>query len=299
MRWLAILFVLLSGVLVVPAQAKVPAWAAAGKVPTPTFSDIHLAYMRIVVNESGFKSLADQDGILQAMLWNGGGRKAGRNRHGQGYGLDYTRLMKRMASHSKRTFPPHSKFLLKTSAERALLVKRQTRLNKWTSTLQLDCSEPEGWPKKKLDGVTSMDPWGSNYGKRCRLVVETTRAFLKGKYESFCTDEPTTWGSVPDIYRPGGPRDGGWLEIHCDRPNPKNPDEDCNQLTKAELRNSKTCAKNHFWTWLKFRSEKGRTPVVDSKVPEEETKNKKKEKRDAEGAVSTGGNEAASGRSES
>jgi len=245
------LALLLLGLSVAGVHAdSISARVAASVMPVPTFAEVHRAYMRIVVNESGFRNLADQDGILRSMLWSGGGRRPGRSGRGTGYGLDYRALMKRMAAHSKRTFPLDSKFLLMTSAERTVLAKRQTRLNRWTSTLQLDCSEPKGWPKTKRDGSRAMDPWRAAYGERCELVVETTRAFLKGRMKSHCDEQPTTWGSVPDTYRPGGPLENGWLEIVCDRPNPDKPEEDCDKLAGRALLNSTTCARNHFWSWL-------------------------------------------------
>jgi len=265
MRWLRILFMLLcfGGAAFSVRAEQVPARLAAAVMPVPTFDDVHRAYMRIVVNESGFKSLADQDGILQALLWRGGGRKAGRRGYGYGWGLDYRSLMKRMIAHSRRTFPPDSKFLTVTHVQRLRLEKRQTRRNRWTSTLQLDCSEPEGWPEMKRDGSRRMDPWRSHYGKRCRLVVETTRAFLQGRMETHCDGDPTTWGSVSDIYRPGGAHDNDWLEISCDRPHPKNPDYDCDKLTRQQLLNSKFCAKNHFWTWLEKEQGDGEGTVSE------------------------------------
>jgi hypothetical protein len=268
-----LLALLLLGLSVVPVHAEqISARLASAVMPFPTFAELHRAYVRIVVNESGFKSIADQDGILKALLWRGGGRKAGRRGRGKGYGLDYRRLMRRMASHSKRTFPVNSRFLVFTPAQRAALARRQTRQNKWTSTMQLDCSRPVGWPKLKRDGSRRMDPWRSHYGKRCQLVVETTRAFLQGRLASYCDGRPTTWGSVPDIYRSGGAHDNDWLEIICDRPNPDDPDEDCGTLTKAELLNSITCARNTFWSWLE------------------------KENRDGEGTVSARRDDARSGR---
>jgi len=237
-----------SALLSLPVSADpkvVPARLAALKFPTPTFDDLHERFVAIVVNESGFKSIADQDGMLQALLHGGGGRKSGRRYRGQGYGLDYTKLMRQMARHSKRTFPVNSKFLMLTAPQRAWLGKRQTRLNKWTSTLKLDCSEPTGWPKEKPDG-TPMLPW-RYFTERCQLLIETTRAILKGRVHSFCDGRPTTWGSIWDIERPGGALDRGWTEVHCDRP-PDNP-ETCGQKTKLELWNGTTCARNTFWTW--------------------------------------------------
>jgi len=243
-----------SALLALPVFADpkvVPARLAALKIPTPTFDDVHERFVAIVVNESGFKSVADQDGILQSLLHGGGGRKHDRRYRGQGYGLDYTKLMRQMARHSKRTFPANSRFLTLTMAQRLRLARRQTRLNRWTSTLKLDCSDPSGWPEKKPDG-TPMLSWRL-FRERCQRLVETTRAVLQGKVQSYCDGRPTTWGSIWDIRKPGGALDRGWTEVHCDRP-PDNP-ETCEQLTKLELWNSKTCARNTFWTWATIDKE--------------------------------------------
>ena len=232
------------------ASGQVSAKLASAELPTPTFDELHRAFVRISANESGFFSLPDQDGILRAMLFGGGGgRKASRNQKGQGYGLDYAKLMRRMARHSKRTFPADSKFLLMTDARRVSLQERQTRLNKWTSTLQLDCQEPAGWPKTTPSGEAMMS-WPLVYQERCELLVRTTRQVLKGRVKSFCDGQPTTWGSERDITQPGGALDKGWTEIHCDRP-PMDP-VSCAQKTKLEIWTSTSgCARNTFWTWLK------------------------------------------------
>lgn len=243
--WLIAVLVL-SGLAVARAES-VPAHLASRVFPTPTFADVHERFMAIAANESGFKSIADQDGILRALLHGGGGRRAGRHGRGQGYGLDYTKLMRQMARHSKRTFPANSQFLLLTTAQRTWLTKRQTRQNKWASTLKLDCSEPEGWPEKKRDG-SPMVSWRYGFRKRCLKLVETTRLVLQGRVRSYCDGQPTTWGSVPDIRRPGGALDQGWVEVHCDRP-PDSP-ETCEELSRQELLNSTTCARNTFWTWM-------------------------------------------------
>lgn len=230
----------------VPVRAdQISSFIASKQIPIPTFNDIHERFAAIIINESGFKSFADQDGILRALLWNGGGRKSSRNKKGQGYGLDYQKLMKRMAAHSTRIFPSDSKFLNITSEQRILLFKRQTIQNRWTSTLKLDCSEPSGWPE-------TYPSWKHHYGKRCKLVIRTTRAFLRGRIKSYCTGQPTTWGSPADVNRPGGPRDKGWKEIFCNR----SSSEYCYELTKKELLNSATCARNQFFNWLEIKKEK-------------------------------------------
>lgn len=239
-----------AGILVQPANAdpqSVSARLASVSYPVPTFAELHERFAALCVNESGFISIPDQDGILRAMLSSGGGgRRAGRNKRGQGYGLDYSRLMRRMARHSTRTFPADSKFLLLSDARRARLAKRQTRLNRWTSTLKLDCTEPAGWPKTKTDG-SPMQQW-RDYEDRCAVMVESTRAVLKGEVKSRCDGEPTTWGNEKDVEREGGPLDQGWTQIYCDRP-PDTP-ESCAEKTRLEIWRDKTCARNTFWTWI-------------------------------------------------
>jgi len=235
----------LFGLSVVQAES-VSARLAAMKFPMPTFNELHEQFVHVCGNESGMKSLADQDGILQSLLHGGGGRKSGRGNRGQGYGLDYTRLMRQMAKHSKRTFPPHSKFLLLTAPQRAWLVKRRTRLNRWASTLKLDYSEPSGWPEKMLDG-TAMMPWRF-FQERCKGLIRSTRAILKGQVRSHCDGRPTTWGSLWDIQKPEGAIAKGWKQIHCDWP-PDTP-LTCGLKTKLEKWNGTTCARNTFWTWL-------------------------------------------------
>lgn len=243
----------LCAALVLPALADsgevVSARLAAYEFPVPTFAELHLAFVRICANESGFFSLPDQDGILQAMLFGGGGgRKAGRNKKGMGYGLDYAKLMRRMGRHSKRTFPSDSKFLLVTDAMRVVIASKQTFLNKWTSTLELDCQRPAGWPEKARSGRPMLS-WPLVVQGRCELLVRTTRQVLKGRVESYCDDQPTTWGSEADVEREGGPLDKGWTEVHCDRP-PATP-ESCGKMTKDEIWASTTgCARNTFWTWI-------------------------------------------------
>lgn len=261
--------------LVAPAAADrqaISAKLAAAKFPVPTFREVHERFNAICANESGFRSLPDQDGILQALLNSGGGgRKAGRNKRGQGYGLDYTRLMRRMARHSMRTFPAGSKFLMLTDAQREWLRGRQTRLNRWTSTLKLDCSQPAGWPRHQLDGKTPMLPWRV-YEDRCKALVESTAEVLKGRVRSYCDGRPTTWGNERDVQRKGGPLDQGWAEIHCDRP-PDSP-EVCGELTRLELWKRSTCARNTFWTWLETDKEAthGQQEVAAAEVRERRDK---------------------------
>lgn len=253
MRRLLTLILLGLAVSSLPVLAEVvPAELASSRYPTPTFKELHEQYAHVCANESGLLSVPDQDGILQSLLYRGGGRKAGRKRKGQGYGLDYTLLMRQMLRHSKRTFPLNSRFLVATAARKEWIEKRRTRLNRWTSTIKLDCSEPEGWPESKLDG-TPMLPWRV-FEDRCKGFIRSTRAVLQGKVKSHCTGQPTTWGSVQDIIKKGGALEKGWAEIYCDRP-PSTPVE-CDVLRyggqelRAKLWSSKTCARNTFWSWV-------------------------------------------------
>ena len=229
----------------VEADSQIAAVDAARVMPTPTFSDVHKAYFRIVANEAPFYSEADHDGILRALLFGGGGRHYRKHEPaGFGYGLNYTKLMKRMIAHSPRTFPANSKFLMFDLAERKQHRARQTPRNLWSSTLQLNCSEPSGWAQFMPNPLQN---WSKLYEKRCKFAVRSTELFLKGLKKSYCDGRPTTWGSENDTYRPGGPADSGWKEIFCDRVSK----EQCDALSPAQLLNSRVCAKNRFWSWRK------------------------------------------------
>jgi hypothetical protein len=248
MRKLIVIFTALIGLgsyFHVSADSKIASEAARQVMPVPTFSDVHRAYFRIVANEAPFYSMADHDGILQALLFGGGGRHWLRGETpGTGYGLDYSKLMKRMIAHSPRTFPANSKFLLLNKEGRERHRARQTSRNLWSSSLQLNCAEPKGWAQFMPKPVND---WQKLFGKRCRFAVRSTELFLKGFTRSHCTGKPTTWGNEKDTYRPGGPFDSGWKEIFCDR----DRREKCEQLSREARLNSKVCAKNRFWSWLK------------------------------------------------
>lgn len=227
------------------AVSQITALDAAQTMPIPTFHDVHNAYFRIVANEAPFQSVADHDGILQSLLFGGGGRRWLRGEApGTGFGLDYKKLMKRMIAHSPRTFPANSKFLMLDLDERKKHRARQTSRNLWSSTLQLDCSEPAGWSQFATGPIRD---WRKLYFKRCKFAVRSTELFLKGFTRSRCDGRPTTWGNDKDTYRPGGPAESGWQEIHCNRV----PQATCDNLSQRLLLNSKVCAKNHFWSWLK------------------------------------------------
>lgn len=243
----------------VSAEPTISAHRAASRVPVPSFKELHRQYMRVSLHESGWKSRADQNGILESMLFGSGGRvdRAGR---GVGYGLSYARMMKRMVRHSGRTFPRKSRFLVVLSPARlARLDKLRTRRNEWVSDLQLDCSEPASWDE------VAQGPW-IGYVKRCAHLRETTEAFLKGEMANHCDGQPTTWGSEDDTDRPGGPISNGWKEIRCDWPFEPITIEgeeiaSCvelresaqrNREAKRALLNSTSCGRNRFWTWMEM-----------------------------------------------
>lgn len=240
------------------AEMTIPASLAAGKVsvPIPTFQELHEAFTRVVLNESGFKSESDQEGILKALLFGGGGRDQSRSGKGTGYGLDYARLMTRMAQHSTRTFPRDSKFLVVVDA-RVLAHKNRLRTYQtdWTSTLRLDCSEPTGWNQSR------SNTW-LGYVERCAALVKSTERALKGGLESHCDGPITTWGSRDDLGRDDGAAENSWHETRCDRParlasDP--PKERCDELREqrwtnreanVKLLNSTNCARNYFFSWV-------------------------------------------------
>ena len=252
---LAALFLFATSAL---ADGAIPASLAAGRVtiPIPTFREVHEAFTRLVVNESGFKSEGDQEGILTALLFGGGGRDKSRTGHGTGYGLDYAKLMTRMARHSTRTFPRDSKFLVVVDSK-VLAHKNRLRTYQtdWTSSLRLDCSQPIGWNEER------SKTW-LGYTKRCAELVRSTERALKGQVESYCDGPITTWGSIDDRGRSDGAIENSWRETRCDRParlasDP--PRERCEHLRETrwtdaaantELLNSTNCARNYFFSWL-------------------------------------------------
>lgn len=249
--------------VVVPVAAEkgvVSARVAAARLPIPSFKELHRQYVRLVRNESGWKSYADKNGILRSMLHSGGGRVRRPDRRGMGYGLDYSRLMARMVRHSSRTFPRRSRFLAILSPARLAHISRlRTYNNEWISGLQLDCSQPSGW---------NEDRSGSwlGYVKRCAELVRVTGDFLRGKMPNHCESQPTTWGSESDARRKNGPLAKGWKEIACDWPAEIHIELEgigtitsCPDLREAAwehkgaaklaLNNSYECARNRFFDW--------------------------------------------------
>lgn len=257
------LVVALSIAVVSPALAEktILARIASGQLPVPTFDQLHEQFTRVVLHESGFKSRSDQEGILDALLYGGGGRDPERRGRGTGYGLDYAKLMARMAKHSTRTFPRGSKFLSIISPERlARKARLRTYQNEWVSTLGRDCSQPSGWDESRSNS------W-LGYVKRCPRLFKSTREVLQGRFEPRCDGPITTWGSRDDRRREGGALDSNWHETFCDRPPMTENDppmEKCSELrrdrwsdpeAKRELLNSTNCARNYFFSWLHQKDE--------------------------------------------
>jgi len=192
--------------------------------PIP-FSAVHLAYARVVANESGMDSSPDADGILQALLY---------PRNQVGTKLDNVRLMSRMVAHSPRTFPASAPYL-------PIGIKyEQSQQNLWTSTLTLDCAQPANWHLSDAD-------WRFTYAPACRRLMLRTKQYLLGQNRTWCRGRPTTWGSEADMYRPGGPIERGWTEIVCDH----TESDTCRRFSSEERATSPSCTRNRFWTWVK------------------------------------------------
>lgn len=210
MKHFVVILALLSVLALSASAESISAEIASGSAVArarATFRDVHERFAGLAVNESGFGNVSDQDGILRSILWAGGGRSASRPTVG---GIDYDKFMEAMARHSPRIFPPGSRWLAALSPRRFARAERlRTAQNGWASTLTLDCSRPSGWPESR-----SM-PWIA-YEGRCKALVESAEAMLRGMVPSRCTGEPTTWGSHDDVFRAGGAMENGWREIYCD-----------------------------------------------------------------------------------
>ena len=245
MRVVLLLAVMMS--LSVSAQA-IPGRLAAGKVLVPSFKELHRQYLRIVLHESGWRSKADQNGILKSLLFDSGGRIGD---------FDHARMMQRMLAHSGRTFPRRSRFLtMLVPSRRRVLEKTRTYHSEWVSAVQLSCAEPVGWDRERSGS------W-SGYRDRCKGLVDTTRAFLRGEMTDHCKGQPTTWGSEDDVRRRNGAMQQGWREIMCDWPAESimvdgQPVDGCVELremarkrrsARRALLNSDVCARNRFFDW--------------------------------------------------
>lgn len=185
------------------------------------------ALLRLVVNESGWESLPDADGIFQSVT------RGARERNGR---LNLSRMVMRIAAHSPRTFPAGSQFLDRADIRERLEKNGQSVRHRWTSSLRLDCSEPADWQYDV--------PW-SVYEDKCKRTVVIIRSLLAGKIKTQCNDEPMTWGNDADVQRPGGPIDLKWREVFCDS-------AACRGLEQAEREKLSGCAANRFWTWKRI-----------------------------------------------
>lgn len=233
------------------ANGTISARLAASKVRAPTFAELHEQYMRVSLNESGWRGIEDQGGILDAMR--SGVPLTGNEK------ADRARLMLRLAQHSPRTFPVKSRFLSMLTPGRLIRsIQLRTYHNDWTSSLKRDCAQPAGWDEQK------SGEW-LGYTTRCQALRESTLAFLQGRVRSTRKGDtqPTTWGSEEDARRKGGPIDSGWLEISYDQAFAKmvidgKAVDDCQELREMALVSSEArrvlyngvgCTKNRFWNW--------------------------------------------------
>jgi len=171
-------------------------------IPKLTFSDIHEAFTRIVLNESGWNSIADIGGILQVHLTNTGGRSTNYPTIKNNYGLNYRRLMRFSAAVSPRTFPYKSPWIIPLLSKEEFEKRQRSNGNTyWSSTMKLDCSEPAHWSE------VYKEPW-SNYTDRCKNLVKITAEFLRGERLEWCRTKagtpasPQFWGSKSDAKRP-------------------------------------------------------------------------------------------------
>ncbi len=213
----------------------IPADIATGRrmiSPTPRFREVHEAFTRIVLNESGWNSRADIGGILEVHLSNSGGRSTSRERT---YGIDLRRFIYFSARVARRTFPAISPYIFPESRETHETWQKQYGNPYWTSTLKLNCSEPDHWSE-----VYPKNKW-RDYKDRCKALVKLTEEYLKGEHPAWCrikTGEPAQpqfWGSDADFRR--FPEVRTWEELTCDEPN-----IDCTK----DRRNS-SCAKNRWF----------------------------------------------------
>jgi hypothetical protein len=240
------LFILLS--TATASSQPISAKKAAEKPPVPTFKDAHRAFTRVVLNESGWKSKPDMNGITEILVSRGGGRDYGRRYPGAGYGLDYRRFITYTAKASLKTFPiddpwAYPIMVMKYDRRGETALNHHVKRQKdsvgnvyWTSSFKLNCSEPDRWkevyPNTQWEGFT----------KRCANLVKMTAEYLKGQYKNWCrtqAGEPATpqfWGSKADVLRN---KRKNWEEIFCDK-----PETNCQDRQDP---NNTSCAKNRWF----------------------------------------------------
>lgn len=215
------------------AQKLLPASVAAGTMPltVPTFKDAHEATVRLVRNETGWRTLPDINAIIRVLVHGSGGRRV-RDYQGAGYGIDYSRYMIFAAQAGLRTFPADDPWAYPVMVERygvegeAAKAKQREMQRKvantiWTSAMKLDCSEPDTWA-----ATYPTDPWSFRSPRRkshedlCHELVAITKRMLQGKFANWCrtkTGEPATpelWGGLMDRHRVRA----NWEELICDAP---------------------------------------------------------------------------------
>jgi len=218
-KWSVIAVVVLFIVMQQPMRS-----ASANEV---TFETAHAALLRLIVNESGWESLPDADGIFQSVT------RDAREQNGR---INLSRMVMRIAAHSPRTFPAGSRFIDRADIIARLEKNGQSVRHRWTSSLRLDCSEPNDWPYDV--------PW-SVYADKCKRTVVIIRSLLAGEIKTQCNDEPMTWGNDAYMIRPGGPIDLKWREVFCDS-------AACRGLEQAERIKLRECAANRFWNWKRI-----------------------------------------------
>ena len=208
----------------------------------PTFDEVHRQYLGLAANESGLRSVPDQDGIFQSLS---------RRARNPDSSIDITKLMIQMMLNSPRTFPIDSPWRAVYQRKKKLkfLDKHRTPRNAWSIQLDLTCQRPEAWPYKTWDVA------------RCFAMVDSTRDLLLGKTKTRCTNKGrvSTWGSSEDVLK-RKIKELGWLEVTCDRVGPMVPGNtlDCDALRgeaakskegRRQLSNTPECAKNLFYYW--------------------------------------------------
>lgn len=215
--------------------------AAAGfRVPESesTFAAVHLAFTRIVLNESGWRSEADAIGIFQSILTNSVG--SGFNSRVPRHRASFLRYLSRVGN---RTFPADSLWLGMTAgherARHTALQKRARGNAYWTSSFKLDCSKPGNWNEAYPN--TSWE----GYPKRCAELVARTRAVLLSQTPYGCRTQdggvaasPRWWGGMMDMHRV----QPTWQEIICD-----DPEVTCSQEDRNASNTTPGCAKNRFF----------------------------------------------------
>jgi hypothetical protein len=197
---------------------------------------VHLAFTRLVLNESGWRSTGDANGILRSLINNI--RITGE--------FDVTdadhrsRFMRYTALVGNRTFPADSPWLgLMTDHARDRHSKNQRRFGNavWTSGFHTSCEKPTHW-----DEAYPESDW-AGYTTRCAELVKTTQALLKMSHQNWCHTaagpaDPKWWGGEMDLHRVQ--RD--WEEVICDAPGAT-----CTEADRSMPNTPPGCTKNRYF----------------------------------------------------